>query len=346
MRLLSDYHHSDLWESMELLFEDRFGWELFVPYEMEWYDSGVWNFERQALGDAVAKQYLVGVWPDAKDQGDHFTVDDATHPGRIRKGVTLEQARSQRWDVVLSSLPDNDTGLYQLSQDTGAKFGVQIGNQAQYSNWNLADFGLVSSNLPFDPPKPHVIYRQEFRLTDFRYEWPPEESKSVASFIQCFPENHGFYNEFLTYARDLPEFDWKVYGAYGTHRVDEFACGNLPNTPAVAEAMRRTRIAWHSKWWSDGYGHVIHNLFATGKPVVGYADYYADKLAGPLWMDGVTCLDLSKHFPDEVVAWLRRLRDDDDFHHQISDASAARFREVVNFDDDAEKVKTLLESVL
>jgi hypothetical protein len=345
---LADYHHADLAESLALLFEDRFGWELFFPIGMQWFDSGTWNFEREHHGDAVAQQYLVGVWPDAvaASDGSHWAIEETTHPGRIRKGVELDQARSQPWDVVLSSLPDNDVGLHQLARDTGARFGVQIGNQAQYSNWGLADFGLASSNMPYEPPKPYVTYRQEFRLTDFRYEWPPAEPRSVASFIQCFAENKAFYAEFLEYARELPEFDWKVYGAYGSHPADEFACGNLGSTPDVAAAMRKTRIAWHSKWWSDGYGHVIHNLFATGKPVIGYADYYADKLAGPLWLDGVNSLDLSRHSRDEVVAFMRRLRDDDDFHWQVSDASAKRFAEVVDFDEDAAKVKALLDSVL
>ena len=345
MRILADYHHADLAESLALLFEDRFGWELYFPIGMQWFDSGVWNFGREVHGDAIAQQYLVGVWPEAENHGDHHSVVETTHPGRIRKGVELEQARSQRWDYVLSSLPDNDVGLWEIAKGSGAKFGVQLGNNLQNSNWGLADFGMASTTMGYEPVKPYVTYRQEFRLTDFRYEWPPAEPKSVASFIQGFAENKSFYAEFLEYARELPEFDWKVYGGYGWHPVDEFAAGNLSSTPAVAEAMRRTRIAWHSKWWSDGYGHVIHNLFATGKPVVGYADYYADKLAGPLWVDKVTSLDLSRHSPDEVIAWLRALRDDDDFHRQVSEASAARFREVVNFDEDAEKVKALLESL-
>lgn len=328
-----------------MLFEDRFGWQLFRPIGMGWFDEGVWNFERAVHGDAVAKQYLA-IWETDRPGADHWERDDSTHPGRVLKGVTLEQARSQPWDVVLSSLPDNDAGLHQLARDVGAKFGVQIGNQAQYSNWGLADFGLVSSNMMFEPPKPHVVYRQEFSLDDFRFEWPPAEANSVASFIQCFAENKDFYAEFLDYARALPEFEWKVYGAYGSHAPDEFACGNLPNTPAVAEAMRRSRIAWHSKWWSDGFGHVIHNLFAVGRPVIGYADYYADKLAGPLWVDGVTSFDLSRHSRDEVIAELRRLRDDSEYHQAYCVAAAARFREVVDFDEDAAKVKALLESVL
>lgn len=46
MRVLADYHHHDLFESLAILFEDRLGWELYRPIGMEWFDEGYWNFER------------------------------------------------------------------------------------------------------------------------------------------------------------------------------------------------------------------------------------------------------------------------------------------------------------
>jgi glycosyltransferase involved in cell wall biosynthesis len=267
--------------------------------------------------------------------------------------VTLEQARSQHFDVLLASLPDNERGFAKIAGEVGAKYGVQIGNNGQVIqvDWGLAQFGLVSSTLNgATVPKPHVIYRQEFSLDDFRHELAT--GKDVASFIQCFAENKAFYLEFLTYARDYPhEFDWRVYGAYGTHPVDEFAAGNLENTPKVAEAMRQTRIAWHAKWWGDGFGHVIHNLGATGTPIVGPLSYYyalddGPKLAGEWFEEGVTVFDVDTRTRQEVVDLLRRLRDDEDFYREASTRLARRFREVVDFDADAEKVKALLESVL
>lgn len=347
MKILADLHHSDLFESYLLTFEDRFGWEVYAPYGMEWFDQWYWNFERAFHGDAVARQYLEGVWVDPVDRGTHVEIKDPTHPGRIRRGVTLEQALDTKWDFVIASLPDNERGFHKLAEQTGATYGVQIGNNGQVpaTQWNLARFGLISSTLNGEHvPVPHVIYRQEFRLDDFRYE--PSKGKDVASFIQCFAENKHFYTEFLTYARDYPhEFDWKVYGAYGSHEPDEFATGNLETTPLVAEAMRRTRIAWHAKWWGDGFGHVIHNLGATGTPIVGPIGYYADKLAGAWFEEGVTVFDTAKRSRQEVIDLLRALRDDEDFYRAASSRLAHRFRQVVNFDNDAERVRNLIESV-
>lgn len=354
MRILADYHHADLAESLALTLEDRFGWELYFPIGMQWFDRWYWSFERAFHGDAVAKQYLIGVWPDAESKGDHWEVTETVHPGRVRKGVELDQALAQDWDLVICSLTHNETGFYRFAQEVGAKFGIQVGNVGQVQNvanegvgWDAVDFALLSTTTDgLAIPVPHVIYRQEFSLTDFRYEWPPTEPKSVASFIQCFPENGPFYADFLTFAREYPDdFDWKVYGAYGSVAQDEFACGNLGSTPSVAEAMRRTRIAWHAKWWSDGYGHVVHNLAAVGRPKVGPLGYYVDKLAGPLHVDGVTSWDTGHRSNAEVIAILRRLRDDDDFHRQTCEAVRAGFDEVVDFEEDAAKVRQLLEGV-
>lgn len=357
MRVLADLHHADLAESLELVFTDRFGWDLYFPIGMKWYDEWYWSFERAFHGDAVARQYLQGVWPDATDFGTHWQQADATHPGRVRKGVTLEQAREQEWDLVICTLTHNERGFSRFAREVGATYGIQVGNVGQIANvetegagWNDTRFVMASTTLndyggyPVSVPVPYVIYRQEFSLTDFRPEYPSEPA-SVASFIQCFPENRDYYDDFLSIARDTPDLDWKVYGAYGSAPSDEFAQGNLSSTPLVAEAMRRTRIAWHAKWWSDGYGHVIHNLFATGTPVVGPLGYYADKLAGPLIVHGETAFDIAKMSYPGTQALLRQLRDDEDFYLEVSTNAAHRFAEVVDFDEDADNVRKLLEAV-
>ena len=347
MKILADYHHADLWESLELLC-DRYGWELYRPIGMEWFGNWYWNFERAFHGDAVARQYL-SHWDSDRDAGDWHERDDSTHPGRVIKMHTLEQAKSTRYDVILASLLDSERGFAKLRRETNSgAYGVQVGNNGQVGavDWNAADFGLISSTLNGTTvPKPHVVYRQEFSLSDFRHE--VSQGQDVASFIQCFAENKSFYTEYLTYARDYPhEFDWRVYGAYGSHEPDEFAAGNLESTPLVAKAMQATRIAWHAKWWGDGFGHVIHNLGATGTPIVGPIGYYQDKLAGEWMEEGVTVFDTALRTRSSVVELLRRLRDDEDYYAEASTRLAGRFREVVDFDEDAEKVKALLESVL
>jgi hypothetical protein len=338
-----------------MLFEDRYGHEVYFPCGMEWFDREYWNFEREWHGDAVARQYLEGIWTDAS-QGEVRLRPDPRHPWRVQKGVEYEIARDMEWDLVISSLPHNDEGMYRFSQEVGAKFGVQVGNHIQQSRWDLASFVLSSSTLPGFGPEhigqrfmfagtPTVMYHQEFDTEVFRHEWPPAEPRSVASFVNCFAEMREPYAQFAALSRRHPDFDWKCYGSYGSATPDELAAGDISSVPDVADAMRASRVIWHAKAWSDGFGHVIHNAFAVGRPVVGYKRYYADKIAAPLMVEGVTFFDMEK--PEaEVIDTLTRLRDDDDLHRTMSINAAARFREVVDFDGEAETIMAMLEDVL
>ena len=319
---------------------------------MGWFALDYWEFEKRVHGDAVAHQYL-DIWDTDRDCGDYWERDDTTHPGRVLKMLTVEQAKALQPDLVIATVTHNEPGLHRFAREVDATFGVQLGNvgQAFEVAWGNAKFALCSTTMPFDPPCPSVIYRQEFSLQDFRFEYPPATVNTVSSFVQCFPENVGrergsFYDQFRDLAAELvEEFDFRVYGAYGSQPVDNLAAGNLPSTPRVAEEMRAAHTIWHAKFWSDGYGHVIHNAHAVGRPVMAFHNYYADKLAAPLMEHGVTGFDLSRMGHDEIVATLRRLRDDEDYHREISRNAAMRFREVVDFDADAEKIRALLESV-
>lgn len=344
MRVLVDYHHHDLWESLELL-AARLGWTLYRPIGMDWFEQGYWNHERKFWGDAIARQYLQP-WDSDTD-----TRYDASH-GRYQRLVTLEQARDLRPDIVISSLAHNHEGFARFASEVGATFGLQLGN-VRFSHidmaedrWDLAAFGLVSGYMPVEPPKPHVVYHQEFSLADFAPTPPPRHDPfRVSSFVQCYPESPTYINWTST-APLAPDLDWRVYGAYGAAPLDGYAAGNIDVCSGVALAMRDSDVAWHAKAWSDGYGHVIHNWFAVGRPLLGIHGYYRNQMAGALWIEGVTAWDIERRSQDEVIALLRRFRDDEEFHQRACEAASARFREVVDFDAEADQIRALMAQVL
>lgn len=345
MRVVADYHHHDLWESMELLFA-RLGWTLYRPIGMDWFHEGYWNFERAWHGDRVAKQYLE---PWGSDTDVRF---DPSH-GRYQKLLTLEQARDLRPDIVIASVAHNHEGLHRFASEVGATFGLQLGNvrfstiDMAEDRWDLARFGLVTTMLPAPVPVPNVVYHQEFSLADFRHEAPaPHDSLVVSSFVNCFAENERGYAQFRETAALRPGYDWRVYGSYGSVAEDEYARGNINTCRGVADAMLASDVAWHTKQWSDGFGHVIHNWFAVGRPVLGYEWYYRTQLAGPLWQEGVTSFDLTDRNPYEAMALLDRLAQDDELRARMGDAAAARFREVVNYEAEAEAIRAMFAQVL
>ncbi len=344
VRILSDYHHHALWESLRMLFEDRFGWELYRMTGMEYWDQGMWAWEKHMPhGEPVAHQYLDPYTTD-RDCGDHWERDDEAYPGRVHKMLTVEQARSMDIDIVLATLTENEPGTAAFARDIGAKFGIQVGNQGTLNRYDLIDFALFSTSREAWPWVPYVVYRQEFSLTDFRFEYPSTDPTFCGTWVQALNADDNEFHRFLALAEALPDLKFRYHGHVGP--VDDHWGGNVVTTREVAEQMRSARVGLHFKRWSDGYGHVIHNLFAVGKPVVATASYYEDKLAGPLFVEGVTSFDVQQHSFDETVAFIRRLTVDDELHERMSRASAARFAEVVNFDAEAEQIRKMLDGVL
>jgi hypothetical protein len=348
MRVLADFHHHDLFESLQIVLRDRFGWELARPIGMPWFDEAYWNLERAWHGDAVARQYLE-LHGDDRDCGDHWERDDRSHLGRTFTMLTLEQARAWKPDIVIASVAHNHEGFARFAREVGARFVIHQGNIRlvhDEDRFDLADAAIMTTTSPWPIPVRHVTVRQEFSLDAFRYE-PPQgnERFRASSFVQCLAETGWAYDLLLQVARRAPEFDWRVYGSYGSLPPDEYAAGNLGVCADVGAAMRASDVAVHVKRWGDGFGHVIHNWFAVGRPVWGTADWYRDSLSAPLWVEGVTSFDMTTRSAHENAELLRRMAGDRDWHARLCENAAARFREVVDFAADAEAIRALLESL-
>ena len=345
VRVLADFHHHALWESLRILFEDRFGWDLYRPYGMAWYEQNFWQFEKAMHGDAVAKQYLLP-YDDDVDRGEYTERWDRKYPGRSFRMVSLEQFRSQKWGFVVCTLDHNEVGFWSLANEVGARYGIEIGNQWGNHQFHLRPF-VLSSILPNPAPAycPSAIVRQEFDLEMFR-PTVPGPLESVSTFVNCFP-TAPTYPRFLATADLLPYLDWKVYGAYCEAADDRYKMGDIEKVPDIADAMRRSSIGWHDKHWSDGYGHVIHNWFAVGRPVFGSQSYYdgrdgsGRRIAADLFTPG-NSVDISDLSPSEVAREIRSLLEDPDRYLRMAEAAAARFREIVDFSADAEAAYAML----
>ena len=132
MRLLADYHHHDLWESLELLCK-RLGWDLYRPIGMDWFDQEYWNFERynaRAFNrepDDVAKQYLEYWGSDLNISNRGWKRHDQSHD-RWQNLITLDEARGNPPDIVMASVAHNHEGFHRFAREAGAKFGIHLGN--------------------------------------------------------------------------------------------------------------------------------------------------------------------------------------------------------------------------
>lgn len=358
MKLLTDFHHTALAESLMMLFYDRYNVDVYFPVGMEWFESGIWQFEKAYYGDSFARKLLVDYWRDASENDGIYSKVSKNYPGRVMTGVTLDRARDIDIDIVLSTLPHNDQGYHIFATQSGARFGVQVGNNHQISRWDLATFALFSSTIdgyqsPSDYGRvfvwngiPSVIYHQEFDAKNIFY---PDASKAmgsniVSSFISRMadhPAMSGDYQLFKVLADNFPEeIDWR---AYGSNVFDGISRGDITYMPDVADLMRQTRIACQIKAIGDGFGHTIHNWAAIGRPLLWVKNYYDGKLAAPLWIDGETSWDIGNMSLVEISAIIDRLKNDDDFWMEASLKAIKRFDELVNFTSEADEIASMLD---
>lgn len=340
--VLCDRHHGGLYRSMQLLAE-RLNWNLYTPVGREWATEGYWRFgQNQGITDALAEQYLVaheGVWygrfEGAELQSGHAVTYDPEFPAVPIAGITLWAARLLRWDLVIATLDDNQHGFARFAKEVGAQYVAQVGNTNQYVDWSLDPLALVSSEVPIRGRG--VRYHQEMDpAITFR---KPETAnlRRISSFVNCFP---GIRREhpYIGLAWDelralLPECQWREYGIDG-------ADGVLKPISVLATAMASSGWIYMDKPTGDGFGHVIHAAAAIGRPLIGHGWHYANKMAEPFWVDGVTCIDLDKHSVEEVAHIL--LDTSPEKHAAMCHAIRWTFAQQVHYDAEALMIREFL----
>lgn len=343
-RVLTDFHHSSLLTATNLLFEDRLDMMVYRPIGMEWFEEGFWAVNDQR---DTAEQFL------GLDQS--FKPDDETPPlndilgQRFETGVyyvadpggrtahracSLEWFKNNQFDYLIASIPahvplfERLIAMYQPK----AKLIIQVGN-----NWDLSPYvgkNVLASIAPhMEPDVNACFYHQEFDLNIFapRICHP---TKHISSFVNILQRTGQGWNDFTELEKLLPEFSFKSYGG-------QCRDGNMNGPLEVANAMHDSQFILHSKPGGDGFGHVIFSAYACGRPVIARPSQYSGQLAEQLLVPG-TFIDLDKYGRAEVKNMIRRFTEDDNALWRMGQRAAARFREVVDYEKEAEEVKQWL----
>lgn len=344
-----DYHHEDLFHSLQLLFEKRLGWNLYSPIGMEWYHQGYWNVYPHP---ATAQQFLslncvIQMPTDVHgfelpktsrfnenyvygEDGIYYILDQGR--GKIRRAITLDKFKDMKFDIIISSMPGHIplfNKLISLYQPT-AKHIFQEGN-----NWGCLSGikNILSSTAPFTTPSDVNVcfYSQEFNLDLFSYV-PPVNRKQVNSYIHFMrePEVH------ILYKKSLPEFSFTTYGAGMDTHFGPIEDG--------ATAYKNSGWTWHVKPEGDGYGYSVIRSGACGRPLIVKANYYVGKKAAPLMEDLHTCIDISRRSVQENISLIRKYSEPEE-HNRLCDNMYRRFTEVINFDNEFEKIKVFLSNL-
>lgn len=358
VRVLTDFHHSSLLRATNMLFQDRLGFSVFRPIGMEWFTDGFWAINDQ---EDTARQFLgleQGYRPPdgtpalnmiskpeamnnsfiqsgaATPDGLYFVED----PGKesFHKACTLEFFKQHDFQYVIASIPAHVPLFERLIAEfmPNAKLIIQVGN-----NWDLSQYegkNVLASTAPhFAPGVNAHFYHQEFD-TDIFKPRIAEPTKKIYSFVNILQNTGQGWDDFHGIEKIMPDFHFASFGG-------QCRDGNVDGPRAMANKMHEAEFVFHSKPGGDGFGHVIHNAFACGRPVIARPSQYKDQLAAQLFVPGCFVnLDAGR---EKAAAEIRRLTNEPDELFKMGRAAGEIFKAVVNYDQEAEDVGTWLNKL-
>lgn len=344
VKIFSDFHHAGLYASFIHLFETRLGNEIYRPIGKEWFDEGYWMVAKPYGNDAgTIDQYLKESTipsdgtPPLNDTSFNGMKDHAH--GVTHKTMTLDEFKQADIDIVIASIPDHIPVYKKLIKDykPDAKFIYHIGNIGWHNEipWDMVD-NLMASVKAFPVPdnKRAVFYRQEFDV--FPFNNPDKVTRveqKITSFVNCLPEPE----KLEALRTSLPDFKIEAYGAASSDGV-------ITGIESIANIMRSSKFGYHNKPGGDGFGHVIHNWFAAGVPIIVNMDDYKDKLAGELLEDGMTCIDMSDGNMKRIAGIVREMTDGE--YLKMCENVREVFTNTVDFRRDAISVDKFLKELV
>jgi len=346
INVFCDFHHQSLLRSFVLLFENRLGMNLYRPIGMDWYYNKYWDLNGL---EVTAHQFLNTSYLENIDGSryvnDSISLENGVHiildPGNTttHKAIEFNTFIEKKFDFIIASVPSNIPLFQNLIREyqPNAKLIVQMGN-----NWgesfadghnllaSIKDTGWKNTNA--------VYYHQEFDINIYK---PIDEFgfNKISSYINVIENNRG-WEDFVHLEKLLKPhgIDFKSYG--GQCRDGGFNSG----TTALSESMQKNDFIFHVKHGGDGYGHVLYNAYACGKPTIIRSSYYKDCLGEELFNDD-NCIDLDKMGFDDAVNKIVDVINDIDQLKTMSGNAYRAFTNAVNFEQDAEKVKNWLANL-
>jgi len=349
--VLADFHHASLLQSLIMLFEGRLGGKVYRPIGLEWAEEGFWAIHDHP---ATRQQYLTlaqGYRPEdgTRPLNDIERVEDGVYycqdidSGRYNKAITLSKFMEMPIDIVIASIPRHIKPfkrLCELHKDK-PKLIFQIGNawsveaSAAPNVMASAIIENVPSNVNF------VSYHQEFDLGVFKTAPPGPPSRIITSLVNCFNTDGLFAPDWALFQeveRLMPEWEFRCLG--GQCR-DGAAHGHAE----VAKAIADSAFIWHTKNGGDGYGHIVFNTAAVGRPMITKRSYYAGKLGEKLMVDDVTCIDIDNLSPESVRRAICRRFCAESYHAMCRNVSS-NFKKCVNFDEDEKNIRKFLDCLI
>ena len=256
-----------------------------------------------------------------------------------QKAITLEQFKRLDIDIVMATIPEHFESFAKLVQDykPNAKLVFQFGN-----DWKIMGYPNCKNALASVAPQPvppgcnAVFYHQEFDTNIYNYQLPVE-SRKITSFLHCF---NVYWDTplFFEMERLIPEWEFKAYGAASRDGV-------INGDQDISDIMHQSRFIWHVKHTGDGFGYIVHQAFATGRPPIVKRKYYDTQMAQQLMEDEVTCICIDGLSAQEIVNKVLHFSEPE-LYNKMSEAAYRKFKEVVDYDKEEIEIRKWLDNLV
>lgn len=340
MNILCDYHHGELYESILKLFQDRLGATVYRPVGRDWHDDGYWWIRRNF--DDTINQYLN--FDTKSEVGNGIYLDDFKIPGYkdifhrdAHKCITLSAAKEMKWDIIISTLFEHFIPFEGFIKKfcPGAKHILQLGNMVPYIPESAKNV-LNSTCLNFKVPN-QIRYHQEFNMTPLTWSRPKDSGKVLYCFLNVNYSQCG--SRFLELESLMPDWKFREFGG-------QCRDGNIGPYEDQCNVMKEAGLIWHVKLNGDGYGYNLHRAFGLGRPVViNYSSFYRRhqlSLDG-MMIPGKTIVDFDGKGNTQLIYEIKSMLDG---WEEKSKYIYDKFRTIVNFDREFEKIKIFISNLL
>jgi len=346
MRAFADFHHGGLQESLRILFVERLGWEFYRPVGTEWYTEGYWmvydafDTAQQFLGLHLTQDYddfqksnpthwLNNGW---KETGGGVYAIPSQDMSKTHYGIRLEAFKSMKFDIIISSMPQHFAMYERLRQ----QYQPQAKHIFQMGNCWVPPAGVknLMNSTSVEPPDGvhHVRYHQEFDTTLFKLG-PCPNPRSVINMMHYQPPE--FQEQFTALENHMRSRGWVFHNHGAGNRDGAVFPLDIP------AAFQNHGFVWHNKRM-EGYGYNLHQAVACGRPVICHRRFYKGMI-GEALLTPHTCIDQDEYetldaLADALEMWAQR-------HEEAAKETAARFKEVVDFDAEAKKITHFLNTL-
>ncbi len=331
MNILIDHHHGALFKSFYYL-TNRLKCNTYVPIGFDWLDvDGLYSCypNRDTAGQMLNSWKVVDAYKNLFD------------------GISLEEFINKDFDVIICSLLQNYVLFEKIihKYNKKCKLILHVGNNNHPNEiQNLGVKNLMSSSWPtfiksIVPNK--VFCRQEFSLKCFNPKFDCNV-KSVVSLKHILDdEEFGIFGEL---EKQLKDWNFKCFGAKNRDGIISIEETVMSNT------MKEFGFVFHFKKIDEGYGHIIHNAFACGKPVITNskhmsANFFGENIgntASLLFTDD-TILDINKHSITSISDRLVEMSNNYEYHSKLV---YNKFLNTVDFDAEYLDIKKFIDDLL